>query len=464
MPMKNPLITFYNTKTRSKDLFTPLTEGVVKIYSCGPTVYHYAHIGNLRAYVFADILQRTLRAHNYKVEHVINITDVGHLVGDGDAGMDKLEKGAAREGKTAWEIASFYTDAFMNDLAYLNIPKENYSFPKATDHIPEQIALIQTLEQKGYTYKISDGIYFDTSKYLNYATFAKLNLEGLAHGARVTENEEKKTATDFALWKFSNQEEKRHMEWESPWGKGFPGWHIECSAMSMKYLGETFDIHTGGIDHIPVHHTNEIAQSVCATGHPYVNYWMHVNFLNDTEGKMSKSNDDFLTLSSLIKDGYDPLAYRYFLLTVHYRKEVSFSYEALDGASIAYKKLKEFVKEHKKDGGEIIELYKEEVLEALRNDLSTAEVIGTIWKMIRDTTIDDKDKVATILYVDTILGLKLSHQEKLQIPEEVEILLAQRKNAKENKDYLTCDQLREKIHTLGFTVKDTKNGQEIEQL
>jgi cysteinyl-tRNA synthetase len=282
-------IRLYNTASRKVEDFKPIKDGEVGIYSCGPTVYHYAHIGNLRAYVFADILRRSFVSADYKVKHIINITDVGHLVGDGDGGEDKLEKGAEREGKSAWEVAKFYTDSFMEDLQSLNIDTNEYTFPRATDNIKEQIGLISALEIDGYTYKTSDGIYFDTSKFSHYGDFAHLNIEGQKSGARVEENKEKKNITDFALWKFSPALEQRQMEWDSPWGKGFPGWHIECSAMSMKYLGNHFDIHTGGIDHIPVHHTNEIAQSECVTGEKYVNYWMHVNFLHDSTGKMSKS-------------------------------------------------------------------------------------------------------------------------------------------------------------------------------
>lgn len=273
-------ITLYNTLTRKEELFTAIHDDFVGIYSCGPTVYHYAHIGNLRAYVFADVLRRTFLYAGYNVKHIINITDVGHMVGDGDDGEDKLEKGAKRDGKTAWQVAKFYEDAYMEDLKALNIPLEAYIFPRATEHIQEQINLISKLEVQGYIYKTSDGMYFDTSMFPHYPDLAKLDIEGLKSGARVEENKEKRNITDFALWKFSPDGQARHMEWDSPWGKGFPGWHIECSAMSMKYLGEHFDIHTGGIDHIPVHHTNEVAQSEAATGSKYVDYWMHVNFLN----------------------------------------------------------------------------------------------------------------------------------------------------------------------------------------
>lgn len=408
-------IKLYNTKTRTIEEFAPRKEGAVGIYSCGPTVYHYVHLGNLRAFVFADTLHRMFLYANYNLTHVMNITDVGHLVSDADEGEDKLEKGAKREGKTAWEVAKFYTDAFFKDIKDLNINVQEYHYPRATDTLDEQIALIQTLEQKGYTYTISDGVYFDTSLFTAYPDFAHLDIEGLQSGARVEENNEKRNTTDFALWKFSPKEEKRDMEWDSPWGKGFPGWHIECSAMSKKILGPHFDIHTGGIDHIPVHHTNEIAQSECANGEPYVNYWMHVNFLNDNEGKMSKSKGDFLRMETLYAEKIHPLAFRYLLLTVHYRSEMMFSLDALLGAQSAYNKLIAFVRDHYQETtGNILPDYLQSLDEALANDLATPEVIALIWKMIKDSTVANADKVATILTIDNVLGLNLLEESKKQ--------------------------------------------------
>lgn len=457
-------IFLYNTKSRSVEAFTPIQEGSVSVYSCGPTVYHYAHIGNLRAYVFADTLQRLLRESGFSVKHVINITDVGHLVGDGDEGEDKLEAGAKREGKTAWDVAKFYTDAFFADLDALNIPKDKYLFPRATDTITEQIALVKTLEEKGFTYKTSDGIYFDTSKFPEYADLAKLDIEGLKSGARVEENTEKKNITDFALWKFSPEKGKRDMEWDSPWGKGFPGWHIECSAMSEKFLGKHFDIHTGGIDHIPVHHTNEIAQSVCAhDGEAYVNYWMHVNFLNDKDGKMAKSSGDFLRLQTLIDKGVSPLAYRYYLLTTHYRTEISFSMEALMGAQEAYKKLVLWCAEHKTDAGSVSEQYKKEFEEAIRNDLNTPQGIAIIWKLLKDDSVSDADKYKTVVSFDAMLGLGLENAKKetVEIPEHIQELLEKRKKVREEKDFRKSDELRDEIASRGFVVKDTPNGQEV---
>lgn len=456
-------IRLYNTKTKSVEDFESIKAGYVGIYSCGPTVYHYAHIGNLRAYVFADVLRRMFVSAHYEVKHIINITDVGHLTSDSDTGEDKLEKGAKREGKSAWEVAEFYTEAFMKDIEALGIPKKDYIFPRATDHIAEQIALIRTLIEKGHAYTISDGIYFDTSTFPTYADFAHLDIEGLKSGARVEENKEKKNITDFALWKFSPKDETRQMEWESPWGKGFPGWHIECSAMSMKYLGHHFDIHTGGIDHIPVHHTNEIAQSEGATGETYTNYWMHVNFLNDTTGKMSKSNEDFLTLSTLIEKGYNPLVYRYFLLMTHYRKEISFSFEALDAATVAYEKLWNWCAENVTNEGEVNKEYKKVFIESLYDDLGTPACIAQIWSLLKDDSMSNADKYKTLMDMSAILGLQLhlATKEVLSISEEVQELLDERAFARAEKNFIESDRLRDEIEKQGFIVKDTEKGQEI---
>jgi cysteinyl-tRNA synthetase len=449
----------YNTKTRTVEEFKSITPGVALVYSCGPTVYHYAHLGNLRAFIFADILRRTLEAHNYSVKHVINITDVGHLTSDGDTGEDKLEKGASREGKTVWEVAQYYENEFRKDLTLLQIPLTAYQFPRATDYIQEQIDLIRVLEEKGFTYDTSDGIYFDTAKFPHYGELAHLDIEGLRSGARVEENTEKRNVTDFALWKFSPKNEKRQMEWDSPWGIGFPGWHIECSAMSQKLLGKHFDIHTGGIDHISVHHENEIAQSESATGEPFVNYWMHVNFLLDTTGKMSKSSGDFLRLQTLTDKGLNPLAYRYFTLTAHYRKELTFSYEALQASSVAYTKLVHFVLAHRKNGGEILPTYLDACKEALANDLNSPEAIAVIWKMMKDTTFEKSHICATLLAIDSMLGLGLRELQEVHIPHEVEHLLVERTTAREKKDWATSDRIRDEIQAKGFTVQDTDEGQ-----
>lgn len=456
-------IKLYNTKSRQLETFAPENEGRVGIYSCGPTVYHYQHLGNMRAAVFADTLRRMFISNGYEVKHVINITDVGHNVDDSDNGEDKMEKGAKREGKNVWEIAKQYTDAYFADLTMLGIPLDAFIFPRATDNIKEQIALIEALELKGYTYRTHDGIYFDTSKFRAYKEFAHLDIEGLKSGARVEENREKKNITDFALWKFSPTNEKRQMEWESKWGTGFPGWHIECSAMSMKYLGVHFDVHTGGIEHIPVHHTNEIAQSECATGMPYVNYWMHNNHLLDTTGKMSKSNGEFMTLSKLRDEHYDPLAYRYFLLTAHYRKELSFSYEALDAASVAYHRLVEYVLHHKTTSGHVISHYMHAAHKALSNDLATPEVIATIWKLMKDEEVTEVDRYITLIALSDLLGLGLHEvaEKGLEIPEVVEELLKERAQARASKEFALSDNLRKEIESHGFIVKDTASGQEV---
>lgn len=418
--MKN--ISFYNTLSHEKELFMPIEANKVMIYTCGPTVYHYAHIGNLRGYVFADILNNTLRQSGYTIKHQINITDVGHLVSDADEGQDKMEKGAAREGKSVWDIAKMYTDAFFQDLYDLNIDKDKFIWTRATDYINEQIELVKILEDKDYTYKTSDGIYFDTSKFGRYAELARLDIEGLEKGKRVEdENNEKKNKTDFALWKFSPKNETRQMEWESPWGVGFPGWHIECSAMSMSTLAPHIDIHTGGIDLIPVHHTNEIAQSECAIndGGRFVNYWMHVNFLNADKGKMSKSEGDFLRLQSIKEKNISPLSYRYLLLMTHYRKELKFSWESIEAADVAYTKLKKKFKAIQENGKKRTPLeslsieaekYKESFIAAMHDDLNTSVALAKLWSLINDKNIKDEEKHTLIIFFDKYLGLNIQHE------------------------------------------------------
>jgi cysteinyl-tRNA synthetase len=382
----------YNTRTRKKENFKPLNDKKVGIYSCGPTVYWYQHIGNLRTYVFSDILKRVLIYDDYKVKHVVNITDVGHLTSDSDTGEDKMEESARKEGKSAEEIADYYFEVFEEDLKKLNILEPDV-WPKATEHIKEQIELIKKLEKKGYTYETSDGIYFDTSKFKDYGKFANLDVEGLQAGKRIDLGE-KKNKTDFALWKFSNPEDKRLQEWKSPWGKGFPGWHIECSAMSSKYLGEKFDIHTGGIDHINVHHTNEIAQSECAFGKkPWVNFWMHGAFLTFKDGKMSKSSGKITKLSDLEGEGFEPLIYRYFCLTTHYRKPLIFSKKNLESAQNAYERLKNIISEFN-DDGKVNEKYLKEFEKVINDDLDMPNALQVLWKFVRDG--DASGKLETI--------------------------------------------------------------------
>ncbi|TAN33019.1 cysteine--tRNA ligase [Patescibacteria group bacterium] len=462
------MLQLFNTLIRKTEEFVPLKKGRAGLYTCGPTVYNYAHIGNLRAYVFEDVLKRVLLYDKYKVKHVMNITDVGHLTDDGDAGEDKMEKGARREGKTAWEIAKFYENAFKNDLKNLNIlPADKY--PRATEHIKNQIALIKKLEAKGFTYRTSDGVYFDTSKLSDYGKLALLGKQELMAGARV-EMGEKKHATDFALWKLSASQgghpelvsgsPKRQMEWPSPWGIGFPGWHIECSAMSVKYLGQPFDIHCGGVDHIPVHHTNEIAQSEAAGGKPLANYWLHGEFLITGTEKMAKSENNFLTLAKLKEKGISPLAYRYFLLQTHYRKQLNFSWEALSAAQKGLEHLYDLIpvsNSHPElvSGSPLAQRFQE----AINNDLDTPAALALVWDALRAKTISKKQ----LLDFDKVLGLGLNKvkKEKIKIPAEVQKLIKERETARTAKNWAESDRLRREIEAAGFTVEDTPDGQKV---
>ncbi len=460
------MIKFFNTMSRKVEEFKPIHEEWVGIYSCGPTVYYYAHIGNLRAYVFADVLKRTLEYNNFKVKHVMNITDVGHLTSDNDVGEDKLEKAKEKERKTAWEIARFYEKAFFEDTAKLNIIRPDIT-PRATEEIEDQIKLIQKIEQNGFAYIIEDGVYFDTSKLPDYGKLARLDIENLKAGARVEMVEGKKNPTDFALWKFSPKDKKRDMEWESPWGIGFPGWHIECSEMSTKYLGIPFDIHTGGVDHIPVHHTNEIAQAEAAYGKEPVNYWMHNEFLIMKDEKMSKSKGDIITLQKLIDKGYSPMDYRYLLLTAHYRKQLTFTWEALDNAKKTMKKLERKVLEIKtEEKTQPNSKYKQKFLEAINSDLNTSEALAVMWQMLKDEEISNIEKYSTLLDFDKVLGLRLSEikEEESSIPEEVKKLVEEREQARKEKNWSKADELRDKIKELGFRVVDTKEGAKIEKI
>lgn len=449
----------YNTLTRKKEIFKPISDKQVTMYNCGPTVYWYQHIGNLKAYIFADLLRRTLEFNDYKVKQVINVTDVGHLTSDADEGEDKMEKAAKKEGKTAKEISHFYFDLFQKDLKKLNIEQPNI-WSWATEHISEQIDLIKKLEKKGFTYKTSDGVYFDTSKLKDYGKLAKLNIEGLEAGKRI-DMSEKKNKTDFALWKFSKPEDKRQQEWESPWEVGFPGWHIECSAMSMKYLGETIDLHTGGVDHIPVHHTNEIAQSEAATGKKFVNYWMHENFLTFKGEKVSKSKGGLFNLTELEEKGYSPMAYRYYNLTAIYRKPMDFSLEILDNVQSSYKKLKNIISELT-DDKTLNEKYLEEFKEAMNDDLNTPKALAVLWELVRDEKAEGKYQ--TIKKMDEVFGLKLFEQEKkIDIPEKIKSLAEERLIAKKNKDFKRSDEIREKIKSLGWNIKDLKESYDLEK-
>ncbi len=462
---------FYNTATRKIEDFTPPPPHTVTMYNCGPTVYNYAHIGNLRAYVFADVLRRTLEINGYGVKQVVNITDVGHLVSDGDEGEDKILVGAKREGKSVEEIIAQYSEAFFADCNALNIlPATKYPRASLPEYISAQKELIEQLAQKGYTYTTSDGIYFDTSKFPRYAEFAKLDIEGMRAGVRVDMGE-KKHPTDFALWKFSPEDGgAREQEWDSPLlytRKGFPGWHIECSAIIERELGTTIDIHTGGIDHIPVHHTNEIAQSESAhDGAPLARFWMHSAFMNVEGQKMSKSLGNTYTLADLAKHGISPMAFRYWLLTAHYRTQVNFTWEALKGADTAYNRLCNLLV----NLGDTIGTPEEKYLSAfhalIAEDINTSSAIALMWDLLKDTEISHKNKLATIFQFDKILGLCLEKKyhsvQHLLYPPEVARLLSERKMAREAKDFDQSDRLRDKLHELGYAVKDTPDGQQLE--
>lgn len=463
----------YNTLTRSIEELSPLTATKVGLYACGPTVYDYAHLGHLRKYTMDDLLVRVLRAQGLTVTHVQNITDVGHLVSDGDTGEDKMEKGAKKYGKTVWEISAEFEAFFWKSLDQLGVNRPDISC-KATDHIPEQITLITRLEKKGYTYTLEDGVYFDTSKFPDYGSLAHLNVEELKAGARVEMVAGKKQATDFALWKFSPATEQRQMEWDSPWGKGFPGWHIECSAMAMKYLGEQFDIHTGGIDHIPVHHTNEIAQAEAATGkHPFVRFWVHHNFLRVEGEKMSKSLGNFFTIDDVIAKGFSPMALKLLFYTSHYRSELNFTWKNLEASKTALQRLvailsgitgqsdRDSLSEEKM---EKISSYKTRFFDALDQDLDTPQAIAIVWEVLK-SNIPGRDKVDLIEEFDSVLGLGIAslvaayQQQLVSIPDSVKKLLEQRQAARLAKDFATSDALRDQIATLGFIVQDSPEGQ-----
>ena len=454
------LMKLFNTLSRKRETFTPL-KGEVGMYTCGPTVYHYAHLGNLRSFIFEDVLKRVLLFNKYKVKHVMNITDVGHLSSDADEGEDKMLKGAKREKKTVWEVANFYTKAFQDDLKKLNVlPPDIWA--KATDHIKEQVALVEKLEEKGFIYIAGGNVYFDTSKIKNYGKLARLKIDAKTK-SRATKDKNKKNPTDFVLWftksKFLDQE----MQWDSPWGKGYPGWHIECSAMASKYLGEQFDIHCGGRDLIPVHHTNEIAQAEAAFGKkPWVKYWVHNEFLVDNQGKkMAKSAGEFLTLNVLEEKGFAPLDYRYFCLGTYYGNPLMFSLEALESAKNARKKLVEKVlgldnsgKENKK----LQEKYLKQFTADINDDLNTSKTLATVWGVLKDENLSDKDAKVLLLKFDEVLGLGLRDLKAEKISTEVKKLAEERLKARNKKNWVQSDKLRDKISELGYVIEDTKEG------
>ena len=479
----------FNTLSRKLEKFTPIQAGKAAFYGCGPTVYNFAHIGNLRAYITHDILVRSLRRFGYDVNYVMNITDVGHLSGDNDEGEDKMLKSAEERGKSVLEIADFYTKAFFTDTERLNIGKPNIVC-KATEHINEMIELIKKIEENGYTYVSGGNVYFDISKFPAYGNFARLQLDELKSGSRIEEDQNKRNAGDFVLWFTKSKFENQALLWDSPWGQGYPGWHIECSAMSIKYLGEQFDIHAGGIDHIPVHHTNEIAQSEAATGKsPWVKYWIHNEFLVIDKGKMSKSSGEFLTLQSLIDQSFDPLDYRYFLLGAHYRSQLQFSFEALEGAKNARKSLKDRIKKLAGDaaasdaageaatgkaaageaaaGSKDADTYIKAFNAALEDDLSTPRALAALWGLIRDQEIDPKMAIKAALDMDEVLGFRLkevleSKDEGLLVDtdfaNEIEKLIAERAKAKLDKDYKKADEIRASLVAKGIVLEDGPKG------
>ena len=457
----------YNSLTRKLERFTPQTAGEVSLYTCGPTVYDYQHIGNYSAYVRWDTLDRVLKEDGYAVDWVMNITDVGHLTSDADEGEDKLQKGARREGKSAWDVAQFYMDDFMLGLQALNISTPAHVV-RATDHIAEQIELIKQLEEKGFTYIIDDGVYFDTYRFRNYGHLARLDLKNLQHGARVEINPQKRAATDFALWKFSPKNAQRDMEWDSPWGKGFPGWHIECSAMAMKYLGDTLDIHTGGIDHLPVHHVNEIAQSEAATGKQFVHYWLHANHIMVEGAKIAKSTGNGILLHNLAEAGYDPLDVRMLLLQSHYRSQANFTMGGLAAARQRRQSLQAFadLRFQAVEGGEVDALAIEEtqrvIFEELRNDLHTPEALAALSDLANSAEAEliapEGGAAMTdfVAFLDRVFGLKLGEQG--DITEAQKEHIAARQTAREAKDFAAADRIRDELRAQKIELRDTPLG------
>ncbi len=467
-------LTLYNTLTRKKELFVPLDkkEQEVKLYTCGPTVYNYMHIGNLRSFLFEDILKRILIFNNYQVKHVMNITDVGHLTSNADDGEDKMLKGAKREGKTVWEIADFYISSFKADYLALNLIKPTI-WCKATDHIKEQIDMIKQLEKNGFTYHAAGNIYFNTKKLKDYGKLAKLDLKSESRTkARVEQDKSKKNPHDFVLWFTKSKFQEQEMKWDSPWGTGYPGWHIECSAMATKYLGNQFDIHCGGIDHIPVHHTNEIAQSEAALSvKPWAKYWLHNEFLVIPSGeKMAKSGENFLTLKTLKDKGIEPFDYRYFCLGTHYRNPLMFNYDALEGAKSARKRINEKVIELKKAHLKKVknltknaQTYQDSFESAINDDMNTPKALALVWEILKDDSISNQEKYTLLIKFDEVLGLDLKNQKEDAIPKEITKLAEERLQARKNKDWKKSDEIRSKIDQQGYTIGDTPTGFEIKK-
>ncbi|MCL2229925.1 MAG: cysteine--tRNA ligase [Treponema sp.] len=468
---------FFNTLGREKQAFNPICEGKAGFYGCGPTVYNYAHIGNLRAYVHHDILIRSLRRAGFEVNHVMNITDVGHLSDDADDGDDKMVKSAEERGKSVLEIADFYTQAFFYDTGRMNITRPSVVC-KATDHINEMINLIKEIEKNGFTYSAGGNLYFDISKFPSYGDLALLKLDDLKAGgqtefARIEQDENKRNAGDFVLWFTKSKFENQALVWDSPWGRGYPGWHIECSAMSIKYLGEQFDIHAGGIDHIPIHHTNEIAQSEAATGKkPWVRYWLHNEFLVMDKGKMSKSSGSFLTLQSLVDEGFDPLDYRYFLLGGHYRSQLQFSFESLKGAKNARKSLTDKIRSKFANPDNIDGVNDQEIIshiedfdKAIEDDLNTPRALAVLWGLLKDGPASPS-ALAAIFDMDRVFGLGLEDDLKNNknadtdesLAREIEELIIKRAEAKKAKDFAAADNIRQSLKDRGIILEDSPNG------
>ncbi|MFN8391004.1 MAG: cysteine--tRNA ligase [Bdellovibrionota bacterium] len=471
---RNPQdVSLFNTLTRKIERLEPKTPGEVQLYCCGPTVYNYQHIGNLRTYIFEDVLVRVLRYAGYNVRHVMNITDVGHLVSDADEGEDKMLVATKREGKTSAEIAEFYTNIFFDHCAELHISRPDIVC-KATEHITEMIDLIKRLEERGAAYVSGGNVYFDVSKSPDYGKLAGLDLDSLKSGARIEVDSKKRSPLDFALWFTKSKFEKQEMQWDSPWGRGYPGWHIECSAMSMKYLGESFDIHCGGIDHIPVHHTNEIAQSETATGQPFAKLWMHGGFLVVGADKMSKSTGGFLTLDRLTEKSIDPISYRLFCFSGSYRNELSWSWQAVESAASSLKRMKQAVFGWKRELGanphseasspralEILSAFDREIT----NDLGMPKALAVLHEMLRDDAVTPAEKLGLFLRMDSVLGLGVANwtEASENIPEAVQALAAERDEARKTRNWQQADVLRAKIAELGFLVEDSKDGPKLKK-
>jgi len=457
------MLKLYNTLSKKVEEFKPIDDKEVKLYTCGPTVYNFAHIGNLRTYIFEDLLKRTLEYDGYKVNHAMNITDVGHLVGDGDEGEDKLEVGAKREGKNPLEIAKFYTDKFFQDTDELNIIRPDQVL-SATQSIPEQIEIIKILVEKGFAYQGKQAVYFDTSKLADYGklTGQKLSEKKTAR-EEIVIDADKKNQADFALWFFLTGRYQNHiLHWPSPWGEGFPGWHIECSAISRKLLGQPFDIHCGGVDHIGTHHTNEIAQSEAAFGVPLCNIWMHGEFLQINSGKMAKSAGTFITLQDLKDKGFSPLDFRYLCLTAHYRTQLNFTWEVLLSAHNALEKLSEFLSSEK-PGQVGCAGYEEEFVEFLNDDLNLPKALALAWKLIDDKELPKEAKINSLLKFDKIFGLNFANPPSAEhiVPQDIQMLIDQRELSRQQKDFKKSDELRKHIEALGYEVMDTAEGQKI---